>query len=505
MIKLGEQKMKIYMLGIGGVSMSALAIMLKAEGNEVFGSDEHEGQGTRLLKENNIEVDLPREKDGEFEELCNLLKTICYLKNNKNNNNKKNIKNVKKTIKTQKMRKNQYFYKNYCLYFSFPEINSVLFECESKFKNLFECDIVVRSSAIKDDDVRVLLASIWGKQILSRGQMLGKISEKYEKTVAVAGSHGKTTTTAMIYNILKIAGKNPTLHLGGYQIVDGKNFELGGDEFFVTEACEYYDNFLYLKPFLSVVTNIEREHLDYFGNFENEKKSFEKFKSNSKFVIDKPFDVKAKNIRHDKNGRLCFSLYNGEKKLMNLHLHLCEDINTINCVYAYLTSKQLGISDCYIKMGLENFKGVATRFERKKCPFFDYVICDYAHHPTEIQKSITSAKKIFKNKTIVTVFQPHTYSRTKELLNQFLKVFESVSNLVIFKTFSAREKESDGITGKAFVDILQNKNKNVKYFDNFSSLKEFLLNFSKKDTVLVFLGAGDLPQILTKEKFITDN
>ncbi len=446
--------MKIYMLGIGGVSMSALAVMLKGLGHEISGWDETFGRGVEILRENGIDVDLPfengigvKKRETAFHE--NLTKKSDFL----------------------------------------------------GLERLIDCDLVVRSSAIKDDDFHMILAQKLGKKVISRGEMLGKISENFEKVIAVAGSHGKTTTTAMIFNILRVAGKEPTLHLGGYKIDDGLNFALGEQEFFVTEACEYHNNFLFLRPYVSVITNVEPEHLDFFGSFENEKKSFQKFHENSAFCVEDFGGIRAKNVCHDRAGGLMFSLWRGKEKLMNLHLHICEEVNTQNCIYAYLVAKKLGIGDCFIKEGLENFKGVGTRFERKKCARFDNVICDYAHHPTEISKAIASAQKIFKNRTLVTIFQPHTFSRTKTLLPQFLEVFGDLEYPTFFKTYSARESESDGMSAKELADILQKSGKNAHYFDNFADLEQFLAGFSR-DTVLLFVGAGDLPQILEHEKFV---
>ena len=368
--------------------------------------------------------------------------------------------------------------------------------------NIRVADVVVFSSAIKEDDPHMLFAKRYAKQLWTRGELLGWIARHFEKVIAVAGSHGKTTTTAMIFEILKTAGLNPTLHLGGYRVEDGLNFHFGEEEFFVTEACEYYNNFLNLHPYISVVTNVEKEHMDFFKTFSNQLKSFEQFRNQSEIVVETTSGMLAKNIKHDSQGGLMFSLFEDQHHVMDLHLHICEEINTQNCIYAYLVAKQLGISDCVIKQGLENFKGVGIRFEKKACPFFDTVVCDYAHHPTEISKAIATAKKVFKNKNLVTIFQPHTFSRTKTLLPQFVSVFETLSCPLFFKTYSAREKPEDGLSGQQLAEIIQRSNNNARYFDDYESLKEFLTSLSKEETVLLFLGAGDLPNILHKNNFL---
>ncbi len=423
---------KYYFLGIGGVSMSALAIMLKEKGFFVRGSDETDGQGTALLNKFGIVVDF----------------------------------------------------------------------CVNE-EEISKADVVVRSSAIKDEDEHLLCARKYKKKIISRGQLLGQIAGEYEKVVAVAGSHGKTTTTAMIENILRYAGRKPTLHLGGYKISDGKNFEFGEKEFFVTEACEYHNNFLHLHPYIGVVTNVEKEHMDFFKTFSNERKSFEKFKQNSAIVVDNFEGLSAKNVRHDKNGGLVFNLMRGNIKIMHLNLRICEEVNKENCIYAYLVAKKLGIDDCLIKGGLENFMGTHTRFEKVNCKFFDTVFCDYAHHPTEIDKAIKSAKKIFRNRELVTIFQPHTYSRTQSLLFEFVSVFKQVKHPLFYRTYSARENESQGMSSKQLSDIVHAHNENAKYFDNFEDLKAYLLSLKGQRPVLLFLGAGDLPAVLHKKQFIT--
>lgn len=419
-----------YFLGIGGISMSALAIFLQKEGKKVAGSDPKEDQVTELLKQHNICVD----------------KKI----------NKRAIK---------------------------------------------AADVVVCSSAIRQDNPQFVYAKHLGKKILTRGQLLGEIAEQYENVIAVAGSHGKTTTTAMIYEILKLFGVQPTLHLGGLRVENGKNYHIGENDFFVTEACEYHDNFLNLFPTISVITNVEKEHMDYFKTFENQQKSFEQFKEQSRNVVEFDKDYVAKNIRHNQQGNLSFTLFHKKNKIMRLHLQICENINTQNCIYAYRVARLLKIPDDIIKRGLENFKGVKTRFERTQNKDFENIVFDYAHHPTEIKNAIESAKKIYKGKKIVVVFQPHTFSRTKSLLTEFVSLFAKQENVICFKTYSAREKASDGVSAKELVNILQKQTK-AQYADNVSQLLHLLKTYNRND-VLLFVGAGDLPNILHKKHFVS--
>lgn len=365
-----------------------------------------------------------------------------------------------------------------------------------------QAEYVICSSAIKSDNGFLQVAKRLEKKILTRGQLLGAVASEYDKVIAVAGSHGKTTTTAMIYEILKCAGRDPTLHLGGFRCEDGKNIHLGGKEFFVTEACEYYDNFLNLKPYISVVTNVEPEHMDYFKTFDRQLKSFEQFRSQSKFVVESAGELTAKNIRHKKNGDMSFNLCEDGRKLFRLKLQICEEVNTQNCIFALLVCRQLGLTDEQIKVGLENFKGVRTRFERVNCSRFDNVLCDYSHHPTEIEKAISSARKIFKKKRLVVIFQPHTFSRTRDFLEKFVEVLKKVDVPILFKTYSAREKEDEGVSAKRLAEILREQNQSTMYADDFDELKKLIDGLDRED-VLMFVGAGDLPAILHKNKFLS--
>lgn len=370
-------------------------------------------------------------------------------------------------------------------------------------KFAIECaDVVVYSSAIKPENPQFQYAKLAEKKLMTRGELLGLVSRRYKQVIAVAGSHGKTTTTALINEILENAGKAVSLHLGGFRVEDNRNFALKGDDFFVTEACEYCDNFLYLNPDICVITNIEKEHMDYFKTFENQLKSFKKLKSQSKLVIDDISDLECQNVKHDADGCLMFDLIDCGIKVMSLHLKLCEDVNTQNCMFAYKVAKTLNIDDRTIKEALENFAGVKTRFEKMKCQFFDNIICDYAHHPTEIKRAIEAAKNIYHGKRLVVVFQPHTYSRTKALLSEFLDVFQDLEKLILFKTYSAREKAKEGMSAKRLAAVISKRNKNVEYFATYTQLKQRLLRL-KRDVVLLFVGAGDLPLILHKNRFVS--
>lgn len=409
--------MKIFFIGICGVSMSALACMARDRGDEVVGSDKNYLNPPACLKDIMV----------------------------------------------------------------FPQ---------PFFKGIEWADLVVYSSAIHDDTEELQYANLLGRKNVVRGQFLGDVARDYEKVIAIAGSHGKTTTTAMIFHVLSMAGKRPSLHLGGLLKDINSNVVLGGKEFLVTEACEYHDNFLFLHPYLAGVTNIEPEHLDYFHTFKNEKKSYSKFLKNCEKVAIFD-DLKAKNIVIDEDGRLHFSIFENGKRTFRLNTKIGGKYNTKNACLCVAICRELGISDCVIERGLNSFPGVKKRCERidSKYPFKLFV--DYAHHPREIKESAKYFCDICKGRCVA-VFQPHTYSRTKAFYNDFLTSLSLFDEVICYKTYPAREVEAEGLTETDLAIGLRDKNKDVKVCLCVEDLDSFLKKYTREDLV-VFLGAGDLP------------
>ena len=252
-------------------------------------------------------------------------------------------------------------------------------------------DEVVFSSAVRESE-EVKFAKKIGKKVVARGELLGEICKGYEKVIAVAGSHGKTTTTAMIFHVLKNAGYNPSLHLGGELKGIGNVYD-GDKKFLVTEACEYCDNFLFLHPYISVITNIEPEHLDYFKTFEREKKSFKKFEKQSKYCIKKlEYKIAEKVIRED--GGISFILEKNNKKIPQINLKIGGEYNIFNAIFCIQVCEKIGINIEEIIKALETFIGVKKRCEKIISKFNFNVFIDYAHHPKEIEKSANYFRKI---------------------------------------------------------------------------------------------------------------
>lgn len=359
-----------------------------------------------------------------------------------------------------------------------------------------QCDLIVYSSAFSLDFPLLRHAKAVNKKCMCRGEYLALIADQFEKVIAVAGSHGKSSVTAMIYNILQVAGEKPSLHVGAFLKNNEKNFQIAGNKYFVTEACEYYDNFLYLKPYLGVVTNIEEDHIDYFKSFENLKRSFKKFENNCEIIVSKT-NLKYKILKIDRLSRLCFDVFENKKKLMRLKLNVLGIYNVQNALIAIEACRQLNIDLWKIKLGLESFYGIEKRCEKVKSILPAKVIVDYAHHPTEI-KSLLQTSELLNGKKIC-VFQPHTYSRTKEFLKDFIDVLTKFDEILLFKTFPAREKEAPEIEEELLSGISKNKDC-VLYFDE-NALIEKLFEY-RKDDIIFIVGAGDLPEILQSKKII---
>ena len=364
------------------------------------------------------------------------------------------------------------------------------------FNDLDKIDTVVYSSAFNLDFPLLKQALTRKKRMFVRGDFLGFISQQYEKVIAVAGAHGKSTVTAMIYNILKVAGKNPTLHIGAFLKACNKNYCFGDKEFFVTEACEFHDNFLFLKPYLGIITNIEPEHLDYFKNFFNVKNSFKKFENNCQLCV-KRTSLTYQKLKLDRMNRLTFSVFEGKKKIVSLHLKVLGRFNADDALYAIEVGRKLNIPIWLIKLGLESFEGIQKRFEIVKSIFSARVVLDYAHHPKEIEKVVESSN-LFDGKKIC-VFQPHTYSRTKFFLTEFVDVLNKFDEVFLFKTFPARENPQPEVEEKLLCEI--SKTKHCVLFYDEMALTEQLKKYGQNDNIF-FIGAGNLPEILQQRKII---
>lgn len=377
-----------------------------------------------------------------------------------------------------------------------------------------KCELVVYSSAIGMDDEELLFAHSKQIECLERKYFLAEVSKLCKKTVAIAGSHGKTTTTAMTCHILRLAEKKFIGHIGGDFY--GKSFEdfCTGEDIFVTEACEYKQSFLCLSPSVSVVLNCDFDHPDSYENCQQLQQSFEDFLNNSsdfcvvgesckeKFVIEKErktlmfgynfsCDYTAKNIVSD-NGRYSYDLYKFGQFIGRIKLCVYGKFNILNSLAAVAICDVLQVPMAVILNGINCFFGVARRFECKGLSNSGArIIVDYAHHPEEIRQSIECAFNIVKEKLIV-VFEPHTFSRTKALFDDFLTAFDKADNLIMLPTYSAREVEGQGVASIVLSKALEKRGIAAEYATSYGQAAELACNMSKNGDMILILGAGDI-------------
>ena len=369
--------------------------------------------------------------------------------------------------------------------------------------NLSDYEAVVYTDAINDSDPLIIQARKLGKKLVSRGRLLREVSKMYATTIAVAGCHGKTTCSSMLAHIFGAAGKGFTAHIGGRDI-DYANCHIAGYDYFITEACEYKRNFLYLEPTIAVILNSDADHLDCYGSVENLKKAYAQYAGNSKktiklygdlpdvkaitFGYDDRADYYAKNIR-GKGGKYSFTAYKRGCPLGKIALNAYGKHNVLNALAAIAAASEVKLPFWAISAGLQSFKGVERRFEFIGTVNGATCIADYAHHPNEIKAALKTARQLC-NGNLYIIFQPHTYSRTKLLFKQFVRVFGSEKKLLIYKTYAAREYFDDAGCALTLSKALSNS----VYADGMQGICDFLMGAKKGDYVIV-LGAGDIYDI----------
>lgn len=381
--------------------------------------------------------------------------------------------------------------------------------------------LVVYTAAVKEDNPEFVAAKQKNIPIIDRAQLLGMIMEDYPYSVAIAGTHGKTTTTGMVSDILLYAKVNPTITVGGILPTIHSNTKIGGNSYFVAEACEYFDSFLQFHPLIGVILNIEADHLDYFKNLENIRISFHKFTQNiaangtlivnhaiphleeitanlacrvETFGLEGKADWTAKQITHEADGKNSFDVFYHDNLLGRVHLHIPGDHNITNALAAFAVAYTLSVSTEDIIKGLEKFHGTQRRFERKGEKNGILVIDDYAHHPTEIKATLAAAKKIHHNTTYC-VFQPHTYSRTKTLFDSFAESFSDADVIIIADIYAAREKDTGLVTAQQLVEKIKEFHKNAIYCGNFGQITEYLKTHCQAGDLILTIGAGDVYHI----------
>ena len=442
-----KEGMRIYLIGIGGISMSGIAQMLVKDKCVVSGSDRAASPLTDRLTELGVTV---------------------YIGHN-------------------------------------PD-------------NVKDCDLVVYSAAISADNPERQRAAELGITQIDRAEMLGIIMKGYECPIAVSGTHGKTTTSGMLSYIFMECGKNPTITVGGELDIIHGNVHVGGKKYFIAEACEYHQSFLRFFPKISIITNIEADHLDYFRDLDHIIDTFRSLAyltpedgavivngedNNIKkaiagidrriitFGIRGDFDYTIDNLTHDGFNHYTFTICKKGVPVGEVRLSVPGIHNVYDALAAFAAADYLGIPCEDICDSLYNFCGTHRRFETRGIMGGIIVVDDYAHHPTEINATLSAAREM-KYNNIWCVFQPHTYTRTKTLFDDFVKVLsESGANIVITDIYAAREADTGIVSAQELAAAIPN----AVYKKTFNEAADFIKAQAKRGDIVITMGAGDVYKI----------
>lgn len=431
--KFWSKKTYIFFIGIGGISMSGLALYLHRQGFIVSGSDISAGAMTAKLEGEGIRV-----------------------------------------------------------YYGHAAENIGLAEA------------VVCNSAIATDNPELMEAKRRGIPVYSRAELLHLISLQYENVIGVAGCHGKTTAAAMCAHVLEEGSGSCSAHIGGEDI-DYGNFYFGGDKYFVAEACEYKGNFLKLEPNVAVVLNTDKDHLECYGSAQKLKEAYAEFARRADgaivcgeddiaalvhpsltFGLSSKFDISARNVRSNA-GKYSFHLQICGEIFDKVRLNVYGKHNVYNALAAAAVAEYYGYPPAFTAEGLKKFRGIRRRFETIGRLGGAELIADYAHHPREIAAAVQTAKEFCRGRLFV-VFQPHTYSRTRLLFDDFVSVLSQVENLVLYKTYPAREYFDAAGSALTLSEHLPDS----LYIESVRELEIYLRCSLSAGDVALFLGAGDI-------------
>ncbi|MFC1581675.1 UDP-N-acetylmuramate--L-alanine ligase [Candidatus Neomarinimicrobiota bacterium] len=381
-----------------------------------------------------------------------------------------------------------------------------------------DCDVLVYSSAVTQDNVELKQAKINGIPVIKRAEMLGELISLKETSIAVGGTHGKTSTSSMIGSVLSAANFDPTLVIGGLVKTIDTNALLGGGDTIIVEADEFDRSFLALSPTISIITNIELEHTDCYDSLEDLQSAFIQFCNATPFYgsvilgcdaesvrsiipkIQRPitnyglstdFDVYAEKIIH-KESISQFNVFHNKKKLGSIELQVPGLYNVINALAAIALGLEMSISFETIKIGLESYSGVKRRFEIKGIVNDIMIIDDYAHHPTEVTATLSAAKAGW-NRRILAVFQPHLYTRTRDFYREFAESFLHSDVLFVTGIYPAREQKIPNITGELVANAaIELGHKQVIYAADLKSLESHLDRISQSGDMIIMIGAGNI-------------
>ncbi len=390
-----------------------------------------------------------------------------------------------------------------------------------------DIDCVVFTSAIRQDNPEYIATKNLQLPHLTRAELLGQLMRNYRTSIAVSGTHGKTTTTSMISEILLQAGVDPTLSVGGIYKSIGGNIRVGGSECFVTEACEYTNSFLSLFPTVGIILNIEEDHLDFFKDLADIRRSFREFAlllpSDGALIInadipdwqeitrdlpchvitysmtDTRADYYPSDLVHDAFGHPAFTIHtsaacNAAEPVRQAGLQVSGDHNVSNALAAAALADLMHTDSAVILKALKDFRGTDRRFELKGTVGGVTIIDDYAHHPTEITATLKAAAD-YPHNTLWCVFQPHTYTRTKAFLDEFAKALCLADKVVLSDIYAARETDTLGIDSRTLQKRITDAGGECYYFPTFDEIENFLLKNCTKGDLLITMGAGDIVKV----------
>ena len=391
-------------------------------------------------------------------------------------------------------------------------------------KNITDVNAVVYSSAVNQNNPEIAEAKKNNIPIVSRADMLGELM-KNKKCIAIAGSHGKTTTTSLVGNILESGKLDPTIVNGGIINSISKNNKFGKGEWMVVEADESDGSFLKLPHEISIITNLDIEHLDYYRSLGKLNSAFEQFIKNLPFYGTSIINEDDKNLKKlilnndtrkiisysnkNKNANVCIKEVILLKNYSEFKLKFNSPINKFSGTHSYkikaiglhniynatasiIAGLLAGVKNSYIKSALINYIGVKRRFTHIGKVNLSNIYDDYAHHPTEILATLKGAKQV--NKNIIVVFQPHRYSRTKILFNEFVNVLSKINRLYLLETYSAGEKKIKGFETKDIYNKLKKLKKNQVYYEK-NHLNKIIFEETYRQNIIIFMGAGSISKI----------
>ena len=441
----------VHFIGIGGISMSGLAEILHERGFKISGSDMKASPLTEHLQSLGISVALPQSRE-----------------------------NIAQGI-----------------------------------------ELCVYTAAISEENPELLEAKRQNVPTMTRAELLGRIMKNYKEAINVSGTHGKTTTTSMIGEILMEAQMDPTITVGGMMKDIGGNLRVGKSDVFLAEACEYTNSFLSFFPTIEVVLNIEEDHLDFFKDINDIRASFRKFieklPENGILIFNKDIpheeyflqnlpgrkiitfghndaDYTANFISYDHYARPTYTLFEKGEDRGKVTLGVTGEHNIYNSLSAIAVARAIGIPFDTIKKGLLEFSGTDRRFQLKGKVNGFTIIDDYAHHPQEIAATIATAKK-YPHKKLWVAFQPHTYSRTLALMDDFAGALSQADEIILADIYAAREQNTVGVSSDDLRKLMLSQNTNVYYIPDFPSIEEFILSHLEEGDLLITMGAGNIVDV----------